>query len=191
MANKYTTKTKVENYILEDIDASFSDQIDSWIEVVSKDIENYTKRVFTTTTEDRLFEGNGKRTLWIDDAQAINTVERADEYYGETFSEITDYITRPNNEKPITQVELKDTWFYKGKQNIKINADWGYSETTPVDIEFAATVLVAGIINSNRNAEGMESEKIGDYSIKYSTKQQEEDYQKAISILDSYTKYEL
>jgi len=186
-----TTAKKVENYLDKSFTTAEKTVVESYIKAVSKDIENYTKRVFTTTTEDRLFDGNGKRTLWINDAQAINKIERADEYYGETFSEITDYITRPNNEKPITQVELKDTWFYKGKQNIKINADWGYSDGAPEDIEFAATVMTSGIVLGSENADGIESEKIGDYSVKYSNTKQQEDYQKAISILDSYTKYEL
>lgn len=188
---QYTTITKLENYTLQEISAGFEDQVEEWIEAVSADIENYTKRVFISTTEDRLFDGNGKRTLWIDDAQEINTIEMAREYYGETFTELENYITTPNNEKPITRVELKTTWFYKGKQNIKINAEWGYSQTAPKDIEFATTVMVAGIINSNQNFEGIGAESIGDYSITYKDDKQLQDYKKAISILDSYTKYEL
>ena len=187
----YTTITKVENYLLTEIDLSFQSQVEDWIEAVSKDIDNYTQRSFTSTTETRYFDGNNKREMRIDDALAITTLELSSEYYGNTFTEEEDYITIPANELPITRIHLKDNWFYNGIQNVKITADWGYSATTPSDIEFAATVLVGAIINNQMNNDAKESESIGDYKVSFTDNKQEKDYQRAINILDSYKRYYL
>jgi len=187
----YTTITKVENYLITNIDLGFQSQVEDYIEAVTRDIDNYTKRSFTSTTETRYFDGDNTREMRIDDALAITTLELSSEYYGDTFNEETDYITIPANELPITRIHLKDNWFYNGIQNVKITADWGYSSTTPEDIEFAATVMVGMIINHQMNNDGKTGESIGDYKVSFGDNKQEKDYQKAISILDSYKRYYL
>ena len=187
----YTTIAKVENYLGLDFEATFESTVEDYIKAVTRDIDNYTKRSFKKTSEARYFDGNNKREMRIDDALAITTLELAGTYYGDEFTEEEDYITIPANELPITTIHLKDNWFYKGIQNVKITADWGYSDGAPEDIEFAATVLVGGIINAQRNNGGKERETIGDYSVSFTDNQQDKDYQKAISILDAYTRHYL
>ena len=56
----YTSKTAIENYLLESIDSSFNTQIENWIESIEKYIDNYTGRNFKADTEasERKFDGN-------------------------------------------------------------------------------------------------------------------------------------
>ena len=184
-----TTVTKIENYLLTDIDLSFHSQIEEWISVVEKDIENYTKRKFTPVTETRLFDGNGRTAIRIDDALSITKVEVSRDYYGNSFEELSDYLLFPNNTLPKTEIHLEKSWFNKGLQNVRITGVWGYSADVPEDIQFAATVLVAGIINNQKENHKKASESIGDYKVVYGDNKQEKDYQRAMAILDSYTKH--
>ena len=193
----YTTKAKIENYLLKEIDASFDSQINNWIKATTREIESITKRVFESVTEERLFDGNNKRTLPIDDAVEITKLEISNKHYPDSgdYEEEDDYILLPNNYDkkgiPATKIHLRSGYFNRGRQNVKINGKWGYSETVPEDIEFVATVMTAGIINNQLEDNVKDSEKIGDYTVSYKDNQQKQDIETARSILDSYKKYEL
>lgn len=203
MLKGYTTEEKIENYILEDIDASFSDQIDNWIEAMEREIDNITGRNFVadSTASTRLFNGTGNDTLLIDDCVAITKVEIGLDSYGGTFTEIsaTDsdrYFKEPENYSergvPITILSLSAREWPKGRQNNRITAKWGYSTAVPKDIEFVCTVFVAGILNQQRQGgDEIKSEKIGNYQVTYNTDQGANsyaDFEKAMNILNSYKK---
>lgn len=184
----YTDEATIEKYLLTDIDASFSAQIAEWISGVSTYIENYTGRTFVADTEatERLFEGGRSQKLLIGDCVAITKVEVGDQY-GEAFTEIdaADYQALPYNSTPKYSIGLKrQTW---GVGVHRITAKWGYSVACPLDIKFAATVLVAGIIWPQINPGGTKkSETIGNYSVSYQTDDGVADYKRACEILDTY-----
>lgn len=182
----YTDETSIKNYLLTDIDPSFDTQIADWITSISAFIEQYTGRVFIAdnAATTRLFEGRCTNKLLIDECVEIDKVEKGDRY-GESFTEITsaDYQTLPYNDIPKTAVGLKRTIWGEGVH--RITAKWGYSAALPADIKFAATVLVAGIINTQtRTGTAVKSEKIGNYTVTYSDEKGAGDYMQAMAILD-------
>jgi uncharacterized protein (DUF1330 family) len=178
----YITKTELENYLLVDIDLSFEDQVEKWIETATNYVEKYTGRQFTTTEEERYFDGSGDSNLVIDDCISIIKIEN-----NVTENEVEDYKLYPANTTPKTSIYNPYLW-YKGAQNYTIEAEWGYSESVPEDIKFATTVITAGIINGQLKEGAIQSEKIGDYNVSYKD-DQKEDYKQAIRILDSYKRY--
>lgn len=190
-AKGYTDKTAIENYLLIEIDASFDEQVDEWIEAVEEYIDHETNRDFTLaedpgTAEDRTFDGDLSNTLVIDPAKTITEVR---------FSEDADpidadqYVLYPIRKDTTKSIKLKYLRFPKGLQNIYIKAIWGYA-SLPKDIKFAATVLVAGIINNAWQSEGeVQSMTIGRYSVTYKNKSQVDDFNRIEEILGYNKKY--
>jgi len=62
----------------------------------------------------------------------------------------------------------------------------------PADIEFAATVFVAGVLNQHRQGgDQIKSESIGNYQVTYNTDKEGDsfgDFTRAKEILSAYTK---
>lgn len=189
-AKGYTSKTQVENYLLIDIDASFDTQVSEWIEQVENHIDRLTGRNFIAVPEasegdEQVFDGNGKTEMIIPDAVEISSIEI--DGSAVTTGEWYEY---PANETPKNRIKLKYDSFTAGNQNVAITATWGYSTAVPADITFAATVLVAGIVNASYNGEGEISQvTIGRYTVAYGNKKQMDDFKRAQAILELYTKY--
>jgi hypothetical protein len=173
----YITQEELENYLLTEINISFADQIEKWIEAAEKYIEKYTGKVFESVEETRLFDGSGRYKLLIDDCLEITKIEISD-------TEINDYKLYPANKTPKIIIYYP-SGFNSGYQNVSIEGKWGHSETPPEDIKFATTVLVAGIINGQLKEGAIKQEKIGNYAVTY-TEDQEKDYEQAMAILDMY-----
>lgn len=190
-AKGYTTKEAIENYLLIDIDDSFDEQIDEWIETVEEYIDHETNRDFAPVAEeavleDRTFDGDGTSSLIIDAATEIDEVR-----FSETGDPIdTDqYVLHPIRKDTTTKIVLKNYRFPRGVQNIYVKAKWGYA-AVPKDVKFAATVLVSGIINNAWQSEGeVASMSIGRYSVTYKTKQQVDDFNKIEDILAYNKRY--
>jgi hypothetical protein len=189
MAKGYTSETELENYLLTDIASWFSSQITSWIEVVEKYIDNFTNRNFKadTVASEKLYDGDGSNSLLIDDCVEITKLEIDEEEYKEVDE---DFYSYPANDECKDEIQLPSAVFTEGYQNVAITAKWGFSATVPSDIEFAATVLLAGIINQSLPHEGeVQSMAVGSFQVSYKTEQQQSDYDKAIKILESYKKF--
>ena len=189
----YTNQVLIENYLLITIDASFATQISDWIAKVEDFIDAYTGRNFIAdaTASARLFDGLGTNAMNIDDCVAITKLEYGIE---SPLTEIltADYLKYPANELPITRLMMRYSVFPKDLQNIKITAKWGYSVAVPADIEFAATILAAGVINYSLNADGeVSSMTIGRYSVSYKDEKQWQDFDRANKILDMYRRIRL
>lgn len=182
----YTNKTSIENYLLVSIDESFDDQIEAWIGSVEKIIDKMTGRNFIADEEasERVYDGDNTGILLIDDAIEITKVEV-------DGTEVTDdcYIY-PANTLPKGKIRLSNGVFNRGMQNISVEAKWGYSEDVPDDIAFAATVMVAGIVNNSRGDGEVSSERIGNYQVSYS-EGGIDDLKQSMDILNSYKKYAL
>lgn len=185
MTKGYTDKEAIENYLLVEIDASFDDQIDEWIEAIEEYIDHTTGRDFTVAVEedastDRTFNGDDSRTLDIDPAILVDEVR-----FSETGTPISEdqYVLYPVRKDTVTKIKMKYIDFPCGEQNIYVKAKWGYAEMKK-DIKFAATVLVAGIVNNAWQSEGeVQSMSIGRYSVTYKNKAQVDDFAKIEEIL--------
>jgi hypothetical protein len=186
----YTDQTAIENYLLTNIDSSFSSQIVEWITAVSTFIDNYTGRQFVAdgSASARTFIGRYSQKLPVDDCVAVSTVEIGDRF-GDNYSTVasTDYAVLPLNELPKNCIALKHQDWGVGIH--RITAKWGYSVACPLDIKFVATVLAAGIVNTQaKTGAAKKSESIGNYSVSYVDDSGVADYERAMSILDRYVK---
>ena len=182
---KYTSKEQLQNYLLKDIDSSFDEQVDSWIESASRYIDNQTNRVFIANDsfQERVYDGTGSDTLVVDDFIELNEVKIDD---GDAF----DVLEYPANRTPKTYLLRENSKFTAGKQNVKVSAKFGYSENPPADIQFAATVLAAGIINYSSDHKGsVANESIGQYRIAYRNDQQLNDFKRVQSIIQQYRRH--
>lgn len=179
----YTSQADIEDYLLIKIDPSFEPRVASWIKGVSRHIDRATNRTFGDSVEEtRYFDGSGTATLLVDDLLSVEAVEI-------DGVEVEDYFLYPANRLPKTQLKLDGALFSRGRQNVKVTADWGYSDEVPEDIRFAATVFVAGIVNvGNTEDREVESESIGRFTVKYRTKKQMDDFRMAKETLSAYRK---
>lgn len=185
----YTTRERVENYLLITVDETFYDTVEEYIQAVTDYIEGETGRVFIADGDasDRVFDGKGDNTLFIDDAIEVVSVKIND-----TEVDATNLVSYPANDTPKIKLQLKAGRFPVGKQNITVNAKWGYSATVPSDIRFAATVLVAGIINTSNGGQGdVQSETIGRYSVTYKSTKEMTDFEQATKVLEAYNRIRL
>jgi len=206
MAKGYTTETKIEAYGVIDIDPAFAPRLTEFIESSEDIIDSITGRNFVADADvsARMFSGDGSRSLIIDDAIEIDTVEVGLDDYGGNFIAVGNtgsnrYFTEPANHAahgvPVTKLLLRSRHFTTGIQNHRITAKWGYSESVPSDIAFAATVFAFGILNQQRQGgQSVKSEKIGNYAVTYNSDNGQDgwgDFNRAMEILDKYKRYYL
>lgn len=194
MNKKYTTHTKVEDFLRTSIDYNLND----FILGVQEYIEGYTGKSFSTECDvatARVFNGSGSNELLINDCTEVSKVELGDDYFANNFTEILStgsnrYLLSPNNyeEKgvPIDKIILTQNIFGKGIQNHRITAKWGYSTNPPSDIVLIATILVAGMYNAKNSINGINSETIGSYSVSFNNQEQITAYKEALEILNRY-----
>jgi hypothetical protein len=185
MGKNYTSIENIENYLLTDIAPEFQAQVGLWITAMSNYIALATNREWLadSTASTRLYNGSGSKSLRIDDCIDISQVEIGEEF-GENFEVVAGYTSYPFNLPSKSLVILKEDIFPIGIQTARITAKWGYSAQVPQDIQHACTILVAGVIQAQTNKEGeIESEKIGNYTVKYVNDAQKSDFQTVKDIL--------
>jgi len=171
----YTTKAKVEAYLMINISDSFDTQINNWISAAENYINNYTNRPegFENSSETKYYDGNGKTEIQIDHFNSITSVDILENQGNDSEFSLTegaenDYITFPYNEN--TKYKLKMTLnskigsFLSGAKRIKVTANFGYS-TIPKDIELATTMLVAKIVEKGQRGGDVQQERLGDYNV--------------------------
>jgi hypothetical protein len=187
----YTSRQEIENYLLITIDPTFYNQVNTWIGQIEKYIDKITGRNFVAEDEsggdtERIYDGDGSGKLLIDDCVSVSKVTVDDE----ELVEGEDYYVYPANGTPKRTIESDYAIFTKGRQNVKIEAKWGYSVDVPEDIALVATVLVSGIINFSNQSEGeVQSKTIGNYSVSYKTEKQWVDFDRVPEILKYYKKH--
>ncbi len=195
----YTTESKIENFLMMDIDPSMSSQISDWISAVENYINKYTNRKdgfeSATVATIKYFDGNGKIEIDIDSCTEVTSVEVLELTTGAVEWTLvagmsSDYITYPYNELPIYRLILRPTaqigaW-YKGDKRIKVTAKWGVASSVPKDIELVATKLVASIIEKGANGGSIRSESLGDYSVTFQDLEESAKGMGVNNILDNY-----
>ena len=192
---QYTSRDRVEALMLTTILASWQTNFDIFLEWVENYIDSYTGRNFVadTVASAKVYDGNGSRSFIIDDCVEVESVTITGSTGAiETLTPTTQLFLYPANITPKTRIEIDSdltAYFYRGQQNISVLAKWGYSVAVPKEIEFAATVILTGIINYayEHNSE-VESEGIGEYNVTYNRKEDWVKYERAIQILDKYKK---
>ncbi len=172
----YSDEGKVENYLTIDIDNSFSSQIATWADAVDLYIDKFVGKTFADEGEiTKNYDGNGRREIDIDNFMSLTSVEileitGTDTDFTLTEGRANDFITFPYNETPKFRLILTPTasigsWS-KGKNRIKITGRFGET-SVPKDIELAATMLLAGIVEKGLKGGTIASEDLGDYSVTY------------------------
>jgi len=197
----YTKKGQIQNYLAIDIDTSLDSQITDWITAVSNYIDRYTGKSFEqSSSEIRYFNGSGRKDIDIDDFLSLSSVQILDSNASGvafTLSEgrDNDYITYPYNDtrkyRLILTVNAQVAIWSIGKQRIKITGVWGESSTVPKDIELAATMLVAGIVEKGLKGGSVQSESLGDYSVTFKNIDDISSVMGVREILNHYKIYEL
>jgi len=191
MVNKeYCSITDVSNYLLLDIAVDFEPQVEQWIQGVSAHIEKVTgvDWLADTTASARLFNGSGRNTLDIGHFIGTPVVEFGDDY-AQSFVATTNFVTLPFSGSLKTDILMKDETVPHGIMNVQVTAKWGYAEEVPDDIRHACVVLVSGIVLANTNQDGeLESEKIGNYTVKYKNDSHKDDSTLAMAILQTRTR---
>ena len=198
----YTTEEKIEAFLgVTIVDEASDDAINQAVDL----IDQLTGRNFIadTSASARLFDGNDNDHLPIDECVSIDKVEKGDNYYGDTFSEISEFVQGTNvsgfkalpvnyvaDKIPIRRIFLRGYLWLKGKFNNRITAKWGYSESVPSAIELATTILASGIYMFNKGgASGnIKSEKVGLYSVAYNNTEGWDSLAKAKLTIEQYTK---
>jgi len=187
MNKQYCEIEDIENYLTISIALEFQAQVESWIEGVSEFIRETTQRDWKadTVASERFFDGNGYQDLRIDDFIETPIVKTGEDY-NESMVATTDFVLQPYNIQGKHTIVLKDDMFACGIQNVSVEAKWGYALDTPEDIRHATTVLASAILLAQTNTEGeVESEKIGNYQVKYRNEKHKDDVQNAMEVIQS------
>jgi len=179
----YCSKADVEKYTNQTITID----IDNWIEGISIYIKGITNRDWKadTVASARLYDGNGYQQLEVDDFIETPILKTGQEY-GQSLVTRTDFILYPYNTTHKNTFILRDDSFEKGIQTVEVTAKWGYQVDVPEDIRYATTVLTSAVFLAQTNTEGeVESEKIGNYQVKYRSEKHKDDAERAMDIIES------
>ena len=176
----YTTKLDVQNYLLKTIGTSFDTALTSHIAAMSGYIDEAVGYpLYRTAENERRYDGTGNNFLKIDPVHTISAVTVG----GETITT----IQRPYNTDTKTELVLELATFPKGMANVSVTGIHSLKAELPEQIKWACTVLVALTVQQvDEQREGVQSEKIGDYSVTYQDQKQRGDLIRAKEIINSF-----
>ena len=168
----YTTQERVESYLKRSLTDEEVELLDSTISYLSSFIDGYTGRSWleVDSTDDpeatvRVFDGNGKRELFVDDFTSVESITLLDGN-GNTISEFvtdTDWILYPLNKSVYESIRLRSYYFPYGSATVSIEAVWG-SGDVPVDIVMVCTALVGNYLSGMGDDGKYAKESIEGYS---------------------------
>lgn len=179
----YTDKTAVQNYTLTNINVSLDTQLTEWITAMSRFMDNHCgiTLVGEAPAVTRVYDGNGEAELKIDSAYTVTTVT--------VDGTAVTPLKYPANSPRTYLLRLTDGTFTVGMQNVAVTGIFARLNALPTDLKFACTVLVSGIVNqSNKQTDGIKSEKVGEYQVTYKDEKERADYARAMQILETYKK---
>lgn len=141
------------------------DYLENLIGRVSEVIERYCDREFAAQDITEIFDGTGTKEYALQQFP-VNSIDsfyyRSGNFSDDSWAEISDSY--------YTYKEHSGLMYYSGKfdegvGNFKVIYNAGY-ETIPNDIDQAAIQLISHYYNKRKGSD-VESESIGDYSVKY------------------------
>lgn len=176
----YTTKLDVQNYLLKTINASFDATLTSHIAAMSEYIDRTIGYpLYRTEETERKYDGTGRRQIKIDPVHTISAVT----VDGTTITP----IQRPYNTDTKTELVQELAYFTPGLANVSVTGVHCLRKDLPEQIKWACTVLVALTVQQvDEQREGVQSEKIGDYSVTYQDQKQRGDLIRAKEIINSF-----
>lgn len=155
-----TTEALGDSVTISDVSDPTNDTlIESLIQSVSRQIDDYCDRVFYTSSSasERIYTAATPHSVYIDDATKVYTVAidvDGDGTFESTLS-ASDYYEYPDNGAlPITWLEtsyLGQYAFPTHRRGVSVTADWGYSTTVPDQIK-EACYIQAWRLFERRNA---------------------------------------
>lgn len=192
----YTNQSRVEAYLDRELSDNEALQVDDTIALISSYINSYTNRSWSSlddeeepTSEERLFDGNGHKSLNIGDFQSITKIELLDSEGNvyQTLEEATDWILTPANKTSKEDIRLRSFHFPSGVSNVQITGIFGGS-TVPSSIVNVATALVAKHLGKQSSSGGQfKSESIEGYSYTLKdSREADQDIAGLMSMLDMH-----
>lgn len=180
---QYTDRATVEAYA--GVSTVTNDQMTAFIKAMSLYIDAYCNRnIFADEVSTYLYDGDYSDILLIKDVCEIESVKISDV--------AVEYLTYPANKPYASRLALSSSKFPRGRQNVAVRGIQAMNAELPADIQFACTVLVAGILNA-RNSQGKvgTTERIGAYSVTYRDEAQQTDFATAKVTLSAYKRIAL
>ncbi len=169
----YLTEGAIENFMLQDIDNSFSGFVTSIIGYVEAYIDNYCGTDFQNSGADtKRYDGTGLRELFIGEFQSLSavrilTIEGNTE---DTLTENTDFWTYPLNETVKNTLYLIPTGSYaafpKRARSVECVGTFGRTDA-PEPVKLAGLQMCAKIINEGLRGGQVSAENLGSYSVDY------------------------
>lgn len=132
-------------------DTSEDAVLEQVIEAASRAIDAYTDRQFYATSATRYFTAESSELLFVDDLLTVTTLKTLSanssgtRTYGYTWA-TTDYDLEPYNSTPKTMIQVNPSGAYTfptDRKGVEIVGSWGYSSTTPDDINEACLIQAA------------------------------------------------
>lgn len=168
----YISEGDLENFILQDIDSSYSTWITSIIAAVEAYIDQYCGTDFENSgSGDKYYDGNGTDELFIGNVQTITAVYFLD-VNGNVESTLGtgDWNLYPLNDSTKNTLKLSGGGSYSSFPNrsraVKITGTFGNS-TAPLPVKMAGVQLAAKLINEGLRGGQVKSESLGSYSVTY------------------------
>jgi len=164
------------------------------VDSVTEFIENYTHRRYkkTTYTQELYNTENAPnlqlRNYPVDSSAVFSLERRTSGLNNDEWAGVDGQYFHVDNRNGVI-LSSGANKFDRTTQGYRVTYTAGYdydnvatflSDTEAGDIEFAAWMLLEGIWNKRKGGFGIESEKIGDYSVKYRKEMMENDDLKAI-----------
>lgn len=192
----YITEGDLENFILQDIDSTFSTWISGIIDTVEAYIDNYCGTDFQNSTAgDKYYDGSGSNEIIIDPVQSISAVVFLN-VNGNVDSTLGtgDWNLYPLNDSSKYILRLSPGGSYGSFPShgraIKITGVFG-SATAPLPVKMAGIKLAAKLINEGLRGGQVSSETLGSYSVSYEKVDEVTDSMGIKEILNQYRVMEL
>lgn len=177
----YTDEEAVAAYLGESELSVGGSDLERYILAMSMYLDNATKRRLYRTEETTIkYDGDGTGLLVIQDV--IDPTVSLD------GTDITSSVAKyPTTKRYTSRIVLPaGQYFTKGLQNVEVEGIHAMSDTLLDDVQFACTVLVAGILLGMQDEGEEASERIGNYQVTYKTASQKNDFARVSDIIKAY-----
>jgi len=136
MNERYTTKLAVENYIQQQLDPAFTNQLTAYIDAMSEHCDELAGfPIYRTEATTRLYDGCGLSIQSIDPVHTITEVKVNDI--------VVTPLQVPYNSDVKTQLRLNGDVFNESLANVSVTGIHAIKKTLPAPVAHACTVFVA------------------------------------------------
>lgn len=194
----YINEGDIENFIIQDIDNSFSSFISTIIAWVEEYIDNYCGTNYRTTAASgvKYYDGTGLDRITIDPFTSISSIEILDANGNVQQSlNASDYYLYPYNDSSYSSIVLSAGGsigsFPDRVRSIKVTGTFGLSAAVPEPIKMVAVKLSAKLINEGLKGGQVSSESLGSYSVDYKDLDESADSLGVKEVLNQYRVMEL